>query len=377
MNDNSLAGKKVVAMLNCHDDDVFCFRKEIIDALADEGYMVLISCPYGERIEKIRRDNVIYEDIVIDRRGTNPIKDYRLYREYIKLFKKYNPIAVLAFTIKPNIYGGLAAKKLKIPYVNNITGLGSGFENGGIVKQVILAMYRVVLNSAYYVFFQNEANKEKIIKTGIIRHQRYEVIPGSGVNLENFSFCEYPKTNEIVFNYIGRIMKDKNIDDYLFLAKKIHQKYNNVVFNVIGFIEKNEMHYKEEMQELEKQGIIKYLGPQQDVRPYISDSYAIIHPSTYGEGLSNVLLETAAVGRALITTTIPGCMETVLDGVNGFLFEPNDRKMMISVVEKFINLQYDKKVDMGKASRKIAEEKFSRSIVVNKYRDLLQKIYEV
>ena len=366
--------KKYVAMLNCHDDDVFCFRKEIIDDLADRGFVVLVSCPYGERIENIKRNNVIYINTAIDRRGTNPINDYKLYRSYYRLFKKYNPIAVLAFTIKPNIYGGLAAKRLKIPYVNNITGLGSGFENGGIVKKIIVGFYKIVLNSARFVFFQNEANKEKILSAKIIKHKRYKVIPGSGVNLERFYFAECPTKDKIVFNYIGRVMKDKNIDDYLFLAEELTKKYDNLEFNVIGFIEESEAHYRQVLEKLEKKGIINYRGPQQDVRPFIKRSCAIIHPSTYGEGLSNVLLESAAMGRALLTTTIPGCKETVEDGVNGFLFEPNNRQNMLEAVEKFIMLPYEKKVKMGLESRRITEDKFSRKKVVLSYRHLISKI---
>lgn len=366
--------RKIVAMLNCHDDDVFCFRKEIIDDLADHGYTVLVSCPYGERINSILRDNVIYEDIKIDRRGKNPFTDYRLYKDYLALFKKYRPLAVLAFTIKPNIYGGLAAKKLGIPYVNNITGLGSGYENGGLVKSIILTMYRIVLNSAHHIFFQNRANRDKILATGILHHNRFEVIPGSGVNLERFRYCEYPKTENIVFNYIGRVMREKNIDDYIYIAKIIHEKHKNTIFNVIGFIEPTEFHYKTELAELEQQGIIRYLGPQKDVQPLIKDSYAIIHPSTYGEGLSNVLLESAATGRVLFTTPLPGCGETVEDGINGFLFEPCNRPMMVELVEKFINLSHEEKIKMGIASRRITEKLFSREIVVKKYRNLIQHI---
>lgn len=365
---------KIIAMLNCHDDDVFCFRKEIIDNLADNGYKVLVSCPYGERIKKIRRNNVIYKNINIDRRGTNPVNDLKLYFSYLKLFKKYKPIAVLAFTIKPNIYGGMAARSLRIPYVNNITGLGSGFENGGIVKKIILLMYRIVLNSSSYIFFQNETNREKILTTGILHHERNEVIPGSGVNIDRFYFSEYPSEEKIVFNYIGRVMKDKNIDDYLFAAKKMQKKYDNLEFNVIGFIEESEAHYKKELDELEQQGIIIYRGSQQDVRPFIEKSHAIIHPSTYGEGLSNVLLESAAMGRALLTTTIPGCKEVVEDGVNGFMFEPNNRKQMIQVIERFVNLSHEQKVNMGKASRQIVEKRFNREIVVSKYRKLISRL---
>ena len=287
--------KKLIAILNCHDDDVFCFRKEIIDHFIDHGYRVLISCPYGKRIEKIRRDNVIYEDILIDRRGKNPFKDYKLYTDYIKLFKKYCPSIVLSFTIKPNIYGGLAARKLKIPYISNITGLGSGFENGGITKKIILFLYKQVLNSASYVLFQNESNKDKILKSGILQHQRYDVIPGSGVNLDRFFYCDYPSEDKIVFNYIGRVMKDKNIDAFLFIAKRLHTKYKNTIFNIIGFIEKDEEHYRTELLKLEKDGIVRYCGPQEDVRPFIQLSHAIIHPSTYGEGVSNVCLESAAM----------------------------------------------------------------------------------
>ena len=368
--------KKIIAILNCHDDDVFCFRKEIIDDLADAGYMVLISCPYGERIEKIKRNNVIYEDISIDRRGTNPFRDYQLYHSYKKLFKRYKPIVVLTFTIKPNIYGGLASRKLGIPYINNITGLGSAYEKGGLLKQTIILLYKIVLNSAYYVLFQNETNKRTIVEAGVLQHKRYEVIPGSGVNLERFKYRDYPKSKSIVFNYIGRVMKDKNIDDFIYIAQRLHKKYDNVVFNIIGFIEQRESRYEKVLDELEKQKIIKYLGPQMDVRPSIEESHAIIHPSTYGEGLSNVLLESAAIGRVLIAARVPGCMEIVKDGVNGFLFEPNNREMMVELVERFIKLPLKQKEEMGKASRKIVEEKYSRKIVVEKYRELVNEICE-
>lgn len=368
-------GKKVVIMLNCHGDDVVCFRKEIIDELDKEGYLVILSCPKSDRLTVFDdRENIIIEPVSIDRRGTNVIKDFKLLISYCRLYKKYTPEIVLAFTIKPNIYGSIAAQIYKIPYVNNITGLGSGFDSNGILKWVIVHLYKLALRKSKCIFFQNRENAEIIKSHKIIRNQNYQIIPGSGVNLEKFEYKEYKERTGFVFNYIGRVMKEKSIDDYLECAKKIHEIYENVSFNIIGFIEETEKEYVDILQQLEEGGVVCYKGSQNDVRPFIEESDAIIHPSFYGEGMSNVLLETAAVGRALITTNIAGCREIVEEGINGFLYEPQNVEGLIRCVEKFIQLPFEQRKKMSEQSRQIVERSFSRKIVVKCYKEIVEKI---
>lgn len=361
---------KKIALLNCHGDDVYCFRKEIIDALVDKGCMVILSCPESSRLDYFRgHDNVIIEDVYIDRRGTNPVKDLKLLYDYIRLFKKHQPDVVCTFTIKPNVYGSIAADMLSIPHINNITGLGSGFQNGGFVQRVVKLLYRTALRKSRKVFFQNQENQEIALQTGLVNEKiPYECIPGSGVNLARFDYKEKDTSDDIVvFNYIGRVLKDKRIDDYLDAAKAIKAKYKNTQFNIIGFIEHTEIHYKKLLEELEKDGIVHYCGSVDDVRPLVYASDAIVHPSSYGEGISNVLLESAACGRAAITTDIAGCRDCVDDGVTGYIYEPENVDQLVERIEQFLALTSEQRKAMGKAGRNKVEQQFDRNIVVNAY----------
>lgn len=361
---------KKIALLNCHGDDVFCFRKEVIDNLAEKGCKVILSCPESSRLDCFRdNSNIIIEDIYIDRRGTNPLKDLKLLFDYICLFKKYKPDVVCTFTIKPNVYGSMAADLLGIPHVNNITGLGSGFQNGGLIQRVVKLLYRTALRKSQKVFFQNQENQEIALQTGLINEKiPYECIPGSGVNLTRFEYKEKDASDDIVvFNYIGRVLKDKRIDDYLDAAKAIKAKHPNTQFNIIGFIEHTEIHYKKLLEELERNGIVHYCGSVDDVRPLVYASDAIIHPSSYGEGISNVLLESAACGRAAITTNIAGCRDCVDDGVTGYIYEPENIGLLVESIEKFLALTSEQRKEMGKAGRKKVELQFDRNIVVNAY----------
>lgn len=361
---------KKIALLNCHGDDVFCFRKEIIDALVKKGCLVILSCPESSRLDCFRgQDNIIIEDVYIDRRGTNPVKDIKLLMDYVRLFKKHRPDVVCTFTIKPNVYGSIAADLLGIPHINNITGLGSGFQNGGFVQSVVKFLYRVALRKSIKVFFQNRENQDIALKTGLVSKKTpYKCIPGSGVNLTRFEYKEKEYTDEkIVFNYIGRVLKDKRIDDYLDAAKAVKKKYPNAFFNIIGFIEPTEFHYQKLLKELEEHNIIHYCGSVDDVRPLVYASDAIIHPSSYGEGISNVLLETAACGRAIITTNIAGCKDCVDDNISGFVYQAENVDQLISKIETFIEMTPEVRKTMGIHGRKKVEKEFDRNIVVNAY----------
>lgn len=368
--------KKTIAFLNCHGDDVYCFRKEVIDALVANGYRVILSCPASHRLDCFRNnESIVVEDIKIDRRGTNPFHDLKLLLDYIKLYKRHKPDVVCAFTIKPNVYGSLASDILGIPHINNITGLGSGFQNGGLIQRVVIRLYRKALKRSKMVFFQNMENQQIAIEAKLLGEGvPYKCIPGSGVNLERFIVSPKDSEDGVVFNYIGRVLKDKRIDDYLDAARIIKQKHNNVIFNIIGFIEPTEIHYKRLLEELEQKGVIHYCGSVDDVRPYVKASDAIIHPSSYGEGISNVLLESAASGKAIITTDISGCKDCVDDGVSGFIYHAEDVSQLVDKIEKFIALTPQQRMDMGLAGRRKVEKEFDRKIVVNAYLQEVKRI---
>lgn len=368
----------VIALLTNNDDDVYCFRKELIETLIVDGYEILISCPDGPKFELMRNLPYIYDNPKIDRRGTNPIKDFKLMVHYWKLFKKHQPAVVLTYTAKPNVYASLAAHQLGIPVINNLTGLGSVVNEKGLMKSFIMWLFRLAYRKSACMMFQNETNMNIALQAGMVKGD-YRLIPGSGVNTDRYPLQTYPDGGDgkigapVVFNYIGRILHDKGVDDYIEAAKRIKKDYPQTEFNMLGFIEPTESHYKKELEELQEQGIIIYRGSQKDIKPFIARSHATVHPSTYGEGMSNVLLESASSGRFLITTNNPGCQETVEDNKTGFLYHGNDVNELVTAIKRFLALDNEKRRQMGKQGRERMVNIFSRSIVVEAYREEINK----
>jgi glycosyltransferase involved in cell wall biosynthesis len=365
--------KKLVALLTNHDDDIYCFRKELIEKLIQEGYEVLISCPYGEKLDLMEDIDFIYDDVEIDRRGTNVFADTRLLIHYLKVLKKYKPTIVLCYTAKPNVYGSLACNLLGIPYLNNVTGLGSVLKKKGLMKNFILYLFKIAFLKSNCIFFQNQENMELGKSEGLVKG-KHRLIPGSGVNTQRFPLQPYPDDkNGITFNYIGRVLKDKGVDNYIETAKIIKKKYPNTEFNIIGFIEPTESHYIDKLRELEEEGIIVYRGSQKDVKPFIARAHATIHPSTYGEGMSNVLLECASSGRPLITTNIAGCRETLEDGITGLIYRAGDTNDLVSKVMYFMELSNETRKVMGQKGREKVKKEFSREFVISAYEEEIKK----
>ena len=371
--------KGLIAVLTNNDDDIYCFRKELIEGLINEGYEVLISCPYGEKFELLKDIDYIYDDPVIDRRGTNIVADFKLFRHYKKLFKKYRPSVVLTYTAKPNVYASIAARQLKIPYINNVTGFGSVLNKKGLMRAVIMGLFKMAYRKANCIMFQNSTNMQFAIDAGMVKGT-YRLIPGSGVDTNRYPLQEYPAGGNgqegemVIFNYIGRILRDKGVDDYIAAAKKIKEKYPNVEFNMLGFIEPTESHYEGELKALGEQNIVQYRGSQKDVKPFIARAHATIHPSIYGEGMSNVLLESAASGRPLITTNNPGCRETVNDKETGFMYHGGNVAELVECIETFLAMPNEERKVMGERGREKVAKEFSRTIVVNSYLEEIAKI---
>lgn len=371
--------KKLVALLTNNDDDIYCFRKELIEALLAHGYEVLISCPYGEKFELMEGIKYIYDNPSIDRRGTNVLEDSKLLVHYRKLFARYNPDIVLTYTAKPNVYGSIAAGRLGIPVINNLTGIGSVRNQPKLKKDFILGLFKHAYGKSACVMFQNETNMKDAIDNGLVKGD-YMLLPGSGVNTERYPLQEYPDGGDgvhgdpVVFNYIGRILADKGVEDYLAAAKRIKKKYPATEFNLLGFIEPTESHYEQDLINLSNMGIVNYLGSQKYVAPFIARSHATIHPSMYGEGMSNVLLETASSGRPIITTDNPGCRETVENEKTGFIYKGGNVDRLCECIERFLAMKNSERQKMGLLGREHVKKNFSRDIVIDAY---LTKIHEI
>ena len=340
--------RKLVAIFTNNDDDIYCFRKELVEAVVANGYDVLISCPYGEKFELMKHIEYIYDNPEIDRRGTNIVADVKLFFHYFALIKKHRPDIVLTYTAKPNVYGAMAAHIFNIPVISNVTGFGSVLKKGSFVQRFVMSLFKISYRRAECVMFQNETNMKIAMENGMVKG-KIKLIPGSGVNTERFPLQEYPnggdglKGDKVVFNYVGRILEDKGVEDYIAAAKIIREKYPETEFNMLGFIEETESHYYEDLGNLQNKGIIKFHGSQKDTKPFIKASHAIIHPSTYGEGMSNVLLESASSGRPIISTDNPGCMETFVDDETGFMYHGGDITELVEKIEKFLALPNEKR----------------------------------
>lgn len=362
--------RKPVLILVNHDVVIYNFRLELVERLMADGYKVHISSPTGEHTQDLINLGVHFHEITIDRHGMNPISELNLLNAYKRLIKKINPVVVLTYTVKCNVYGGIAARSAHVPFIANITGLGTTVNSGGIKKEIVLVLYKIGLKRAQKVFFQNEENKNFFIKNNLISVP-YFVLPGSGVNLKTHCFESYPEeSDQLVFTTIGRIMKDKGIDELIEAAKVIKQKYSNVIFRLIGFFDDD---YEEKIRKAVEDRVIIYIGQQRNIHPWIKESHAIIHPS-YHEGMSNVLLEAASTGRPVLASDIAGCREAFDEGVSGLRFKPKNSKSIVQTVEHFINLPYEQKILMGNAGRKKMEREFSRDIVIEKYINEIKKI---
>ncbi len=364
--------KQLIALLTNNDDDIYCFRKELIEEIIDAGYEMLISCPDGEKFELMKHIEYRYDDPVIDRRGTNIAADLKLFIHYFMLFIKNKPSVVLTYTAKPNVYAGIAAYLLGIPVISNVTGFGSVLNEGNFKQKLIMSLFKFSFRRSACVMFQNSTNMKLAENSGMVKGE-HKLIPGSGVNTDRYPLQPYPdggngKDGEkVVFNYIGRILHDKGVDDYIEAAKRIKADYPNTEFNMLGFIEPTEMHYKKLLSELEEKDIVKYRGSLKDIKPFVAASHATIHPSTYGEGMSNVLLESASSGRPVISTDNPGCMETLIDVETGFIYHGGDVDALCEKIEKFLALPNCERRAMGEKGREYIKANFSREIVVEAY----------
>ena len=319
-----MENKKSILVLANKTSGLHSFRKEVMKAIVDAGYELYISVPdEDERIKFFEGIGCHIIKTSFDRRG-------------MKLIKQIKPKAVLTYTIKPNVYGGLACRFTKTPQLANVTGLGDAIENGGWLQRLTVMLYRMGLKKASCVFFQNESNRNTCVRLGIADDSSV-LLPGSGVNLEHHKYQEYPDDDGITrFLFIGRLLKDKGIEEYFETAQAIKEKYPNTEFQILGAIDGP---YQTKLVELTNLGVVKHLGLTTDVRPYIAAVNCTIMPS-YHEGMSNVNLESQAAGRPVITTNVPGCKETVDEGSTGYLVEAKSSESLVAAVEHFISLPF-------------------------------------
>lgn len=341
-------------------------RKELLLGLMQKGYSVDVYAPEDEHCKTLRQFGCSVTDASFDRRGKNPFKDLKLLHKYYKLTEKEYDFAI-TYSVKANVYGGLAMRRKHIPYYLNITGTGTAFYNGGLLRTLITTLYKPSSRHAAGVFFENEENRDTFVKYKLCKKENTHVFHGAGINTKEFEFCPFPRNEYTRFLYIGRLMEEKGIEDLYPVIKDYSDKNVKAVFEFLGDYESG---YEKSFEKFLNLKNVVYHGYQTDVKSYIKNADCLILPS-YHEGMANVLLEAGALGRPLITSDIAGCREAVDDTKNGYLFRVKDPVDIRSKIDSFLSLTYEEKAAMGAHSREYICKNFERSDIVFQIYDIV------
>lgn len=336
------------------------FRGLLLRRLTELGNRVTVAVPVDEDTGFFDLSGIGIKNISMDRRGKDPFKEFKLIIGLSRLIKADNYDLVITYTIKPNIYGGTIARWLSIPYAANITGLGTALESDGLLKKVAVRLYKTALKKAKAVFFENASNRDFFIDNGIIRSDQAKLLNGAGVDLEQFTYHPYSGHDRFRFLFVGRVMKEKGINELLTAAEMLADNGYDCVLDIVGWMEED---YSEIIKQKEAKGLVKYYGLQSDVRPFYADADCFVLPSWH-EGMANTNLEAAATGRPVITSDIPGCKEAVIEGKTGFLFEKANVESLYAAMKKMMELSEDQRAGMGLEGRHHMERVFDKEKVV-------------
>lgn len=357
---------KILILANS-SSGLYSFRADLIRTLTQNNTVVLSTPDSGKMDELQKLDcQILLTDI--DRRGINPVTDLKLLLRYRKMLKQVKPDLVITYTIKPNIYGGMVCRLLGIPYAVNITGLGTTFQKDGLLKKLVIALYKFSLKKAKVVFFENSGNRQVFLDEDIIPSEKTCLLSGAGVNLEKFTYAPYPDGDVTRFLFVGRVMKEKGVDELFDAMARLHSEGVSCELDVLGYYEDD---YADMIRGCEAAGWLHYHGFQNDVRPFIEKAHCFVLPS-YHEGMANTNLESAAMGRPVITSDIPGCREAVVEGVSGLLCESQNADSLYDAMKRFIALPNDARARMGKAGRQHMENVFDKKKVVTNTMNALE-----
>ena len=367
--------KKKIAIVVNNSWYAWNMRANLAFVFQEKGYDVVFICPYDKYSEYIKK-HFEYIDISVNTKGTNPIEDLKTIYRYYKIYKELKPDIVLQYTIKPNIYGTIAASMLNIPTINNIAGLGTLFIKQNIVTKIAKWLYKVSQKRATKVFFQNQDDFKMFVDEGLIKKEKCDILPGSGVDIDKFKPVKKEKEEVFKFLLVSRMLWAKGIEEFVDASKIIKEKYNNVEFQLLGHLDMKSPTAisKEEMDIWVKNGYINYLGSSDDVRVEISQADCIVLPSYYREGTPRILLESASMEKPIITTDNVGCRDVVENDINGYLCKVKNSEDLSDKMEMMLKLTSEKRKFMGKLGREKIVKEFDEKIVINKYLKAIKNI---
>ncbi|MEP2182398.1 glycosyltransferase family 4 protein [Roseibium sp.] len=350
--------------------NVWNFRRPVVKALLEAGHRVTILAPDGERAEDLRAMGCRFVPLEMNVKGLNPVQDYRLMQRFTRIFYTQAPDVVLSYTIKNNLFGAMAARTCGIPFIPNVTGLGTAFLSGGALQRVAEILYRRAFRNLQTVFFQNSDDRDLFIARQLVTAEQAHILPGSGIDLEDFPVAPYSAgANETRFLLIGRLLRDKGIHEYIGAARRLKAKGIPARFQLLGAAgsENRTAISRETLADWEAEGVVEYLGTTSDVRPHIAQAHCVVLPS-YREGAPRTLIEAASMARPLIASNVPGCTTVVDDGVNGYLCTVKSGESLAEACIRFVRLPEVEKVAMGLSGRAKMVAEFDQAIVVAAYK---------
>jgi glycosyltransferase involved in cell wall biosynthesis len=365
---------KVVITLNT-SWNIYNFRMNFIRALLDQGHEVHTVAPADDFTHRLKMAGCIHHNVRMDSRGANPIKDLGLVFEFLLIYRRIRPDIILHYTIKPNIYGTLAATMLRIPVINNVCGLGTIFLKDGLVSKIALLLYRWSFRYPRKVFFQNPDDQKLFVERGLVPPDAADLVAGSGVDLTRFYKAPYTKAGNFTFLLISRLITDKGIFEFIEAVKKLKEAGIKARFQILG--PKDPLHKRgiklKTIDQWVQSGIVEYLGTTEDVRKYIHEADCVVLPS-YREGTPRTLLEAASSGRPIVATDVPGCHQAVVHNFNGLLCKVQSAGDLAEKMRLMTEMDEMALRTMGENGRKKMEKEFNEQEVIEQYLQTIQSI---
>lgn len=356
--------------------NIWNFRRPVVEALAGDGHRITVLAPPDDAAAELERLACRFRPLEMSVKGLNPLADLKLQRRFKRVFQEEQPDVVLSYTIKNNIFGARAARAVGVPFLPNVTGLGTAFQSGKLLQTVAEQLYRRSFNALPTVFFQNEDDRDLFLDRAMIRADQARLLPGSGIDLVRFTpVAMPPEKGPPVFLMIARLLRDKGVVEFVEAARRIKVRHPKARFQLLGGTgaENRSAIDAAAVENWVAEGVVEYLGTTNDVRPAIAAASCVVLPS-YREGAPRTLIEAAAMARPVITTDVPGCRAVVERDVSGFLCEVRSAESLATTIERFLALSPEVKQSMGKAGRAKMEREYEQTIVVQAYREAIASL---
>ena len=356
--------------------NIWNFRRPLVSALIADGHRVTVLAPRDGSVADLEKLGCRFIPLKISAKGLNPTEGLQLLRQFKRVFTAECPDVILSYTIKNNIFGALAARSCNIPFVPNVTGLGTAFLSGGLLLRVAKGLYRNAFKRPPVIFFQNEDDRDLFLDHKLVRAQQARLLPGSGIDLARFAVADYPEQSEApVFLMIARLLRDKGVLEYVEAARQVQEQVPGARFQLLGATDSENRTAidRDTVRAWEAEGLVEYLGTTSDVRPHIVAAHCVVLPS-YREGAPRTLIEAAVMARPLITTDVPGCRAVVTQGASGYLCQVKSGDSLAKACLGFLALPHAEKMKMGHAGRSKMEAEYDDAIVVEAYRTAIGEL---